>query len=128
VNEFDFQQQQQQQQQQPPGCPWLTASLLYIRHKVLFLRGKGTGRINLTTSQSSASSPLPSSSFQIENTWHCCVKIGKGIYVRSLCITLIGTGVTRKLTKCVKEPVDFINIFQVYSNMFRQMVAIFRGS
>jgi hypothetical protein len=29
--------------------------------------------------------------------------------------------------KCVKEPVGFINVFQIYTNMFRQVVAIFRG-
>jgi hypothetical protein len=55
-------------------------SLAHIRHKVLFLRGKEAERINLTTSQSSASSPPSSSSFQIEDTWHCCVKIRKGVY------------------------------------------------
>jgi hypothetical protein len=30
--------------------------------------------------------------------------------------------------KCVKEPVGFINVFQIYPNMFQQVVAIFRGS
>jgi hypothetical protein len=30
--------------------------------------------------------------------------------------------------KCIKELVGFINVFQIYSNMFRQVVAIFRGS
>jgi hypothetical protein len=36
--------------------------------------------------------------------------------------------VSRKMTnKCVKELVGFINVFQIYP-MFRQMVAIFRGS
>jgi hypothetical protein len=30
--------------------------------------------------------------------------------------------------KCVKELVGFINVFKIYPNMFRQVVAIFRGS
>jgi hypothetical protein len=30
--------------------------------------------------------------------------------------------------KCVKDPVGFINVLQIYPNMFRQVVAIFRGS
>jgi hypothetical protein len=30
--------------------------------------------------------------------------------------------------KCVKELVGFIDVFQIYHNMFRQVVAIFRGS
>jgi hypothetical protein len=33
--------------------------------------------------------------------------------------------VVKLTTKCVKDPVDFIN---VYHNMFRQMAAIFKGS
>jgi hypothetical protein len=30
--------------------------------------------------------------------------------------------------KYVKEPVDFINVFQIYPNVFRQMVAIYKVS
>jgi hypothetical protein len=31
--------------------------------------------------------------------------------------------------RCVKDLVDFINVFQIfYPDMFRQLVAIFRGS
>jgi hypothetical protein len=29
--------------------------------------------------------------------------------------------------KCVKELVGFINVFQIFRSMFRQVVAIFRG-
>jgi hypothetical protein len=29
--------------------------------------------------------------------------------------------------KCVQELVGFINVFEIYPNMFRQVVAIFRG-
>jgi hypothetical protein len=29
--------------------------------------------------------------------------------------------------KCIKELVGFINVFQIYPNMLRQVVAIFRG-
>jgi hypothetical protein len=29
--------------------------------------------------------------------------------------------------KCVKELVGFINVFEIYPNMFWQVVAIFRG-
>jgi hypothetical protein len=28
--------------------------------------------------------------------------------------------------KCAKEPVGFINVFKIYPNMFRQVVAILR--
>jgi hypothetical protein len=43
-------------------------------------------------------------------------------------ITLHTIQLTTMTNKCVKELVGFINVFQIYPNMFRQVVAIFRGS
>jgi hypothetical protein len=88
-----------------------------------------SGRINLTTSQSPASSLPSSSSFQIENTWHCCVKIRKGIYAveRRKEVDLYPTNSDKRasgdiqllLTTCVlKEHLHFLSATELAHTLF----------